>query len=74
MNLPNRKLLAYSLLVLIKIIALTILSLGGLLLMISEPIGDDESLTILLVSKALGILALYTSYVIYNSSLNKLNE
>jgi hypothetical protein len=74
MNLPNRRLLAYNLLVLIKIIALTILALVGLLLMISEPIGDDESLTILLVSKVLGILALYTSYVIYNSSLNKLNE
>jgi hypothetical protein len=74
MNLPNKRLLAYNMLVLIKIIALSILALGGLLLMISEPIGDDESFTILLVSKVLGILALYTSYVIYNSSLNKLNE
>lgn len=74
MNLPNTRLLAHNVLAMIKLLALIVLSLGGFVLMISEPIDNDGSLDTLLLSKIVGIGALYIAYQIFNGSLNKLNE
>ena len=74
MNLPNTRLLAYNVLAMIKLLALIVLSLVGLVLMISEPIDNDDSLSTLLLSKIVGMGALCLAYRIFNGSLNKLNE
>lgn len=74
MNLPNTRLLMYNIAALLKLAALIVLSLGGFTLMISEPIDNDGSLYTLLLSKIVGIGALYIAYKIFNGSLNKLNE
>lgn len=64
----------YNIAALLKLAALIVLSLGGFTLMISEPIDNDGSLYTLLLSKIVGIGALYIAYKIFNGSLNKLNE
>ena len=74
MNLPNTRLLMYNIAALLKLAALIVLSLGGFTLMISEPIDNDGSLYTLLLSKIVGMGALYIAYKIFNGSLNKLNE
>ena len=74
MNLPNTRLLSYNVFVMIKLLALIVLSLGGFVLMVSEPIDNNGSLYTLLLSKIVGMGALYIAYQIFNGSLNKLNE
>lgn len=74
MNLPNTRLLAYNVFAMIKLLALIVLSLGGFVLMVSEPIDNNGSLYTLLLSKIVGMGALYIAYQIFNGSLNKLNE
>lgn len=74
MNLPNIRLLAYNVFAMIKLLALIVLSLGGFILMISEPTDNDGSLYTLFLSKIVGMGALYIAYQIFNGSLNKLNE
>lgn len=64
----------YNIAALLKLAALIVLSLGGFTLMISEPIDNDGSLYTLLLSKIVGMGALYIAYKIFNGSLNKLNE
>jgi len=73
MNLPNPRLLAYNIFAIIKLLALLFLFFSGLVLMISEPINNGD-LETLILSKIVGIGALYIAYQIFNGSLNKLNE
>jgi len=74
MNLPNKRLLAHNIFAMIKLAALIFLALIGFILMVSEPIDTNESIYTLLLSKIVGVGALYISYHIFNGSLNKLNE
>lgn len=73
MNTKHHKMLAHSLLAMLKLSLLIFISLVGVVLILSEPISNDELYTLFL-SKVLGIGALYIAYVIFNGSLNKLKE